>query len=167
LPIWGLRVAYWLHMAATIVWIGGIFFQAAILTPALSKASPSENEARFLEAVRRRFDPLAWLSLAILIATGLTQMSANPNYSGFLVIGNLWSMAILSKHLLIGLMILLASYQTWILYPELNRNILARAARAEVGPDAAPLNARQIGAARLNLILGILVSALTAIARTA
>ena len=154
-------------MAATIVWIGGIFFQAAVLTPALSKALPSENEARFMEALRRRFDPLAWLSLATLIATGLTQMSANPNYSGFLVVGNAWSMAILSKHLVIGLMILVASYQTWILYPELNRNMLARAAKAEVGPDAARLNARQTGTARLNLVLGIVVLALTAIARTA
>jgi uncharacterized membrane protein len=154
-------------MAATIVWIGGIFFQAVVLAPALSKATSSENEARFLEAVRRRFDPLAWLSLAILIATGLTQMSANPNYSGFLVIGNLWSVAILSKHIVIGVMILVASYQTWVLYPELNRNMLARAARAEAGPGPARLNARQTIASRLNLVLGIIVLALTAIARTA
>lgn len=154
-------------MAATIVWIGGIFFQAAILTPALSKVSPSADEARFLEAVRRRFDPLAWLSLAVLIATGLTQMSASPNYSGFLVIGNLWSLAILSKHLVIGSMILVASYQTWILYPQLSRSMIARVARVDVGPDAARLRARQASSTRLNLVLAIIVLALTAIARTA
>jgi uncharacterized membrane protein len=167
LPIWGLRAAYWLHMGATIVWIGGIFFQAAVLTPALSSASPSEDRARLLESVRRRFDPLAWLSLAVLIATGLTQMSASPNYMGFLAIDNLWSAAILSKHLVIGAMILVASYQTWVLYPQMSRMMLARAARAEVGPSAGRLGALQGRSTWLNLILAVVVLALTAVARTA
>jgi len=167
LPIWGLRTAYWLHMAATIVWIGGLFFQAAVLTPALSKRSPSEDDARFLEAIRRRFDPLAWLSLSVLLVTGLSQMSANPNYSGFLAIENLWSVAILSKHMLIGVMILIAAYQTWVLRPKLSRSMLARAARAEGGPEAALLNARQARSTRLNLVLGVIILALTAVARTA
>jgi uncharacterized membrane protein len=167
LPIWGLRAAYWLHMAATIVWIGGIFFQAAVLTPVLSRASSTEVQARLLESVRRRFDPLAWLSLAVLIATGLTQMSASPNYMGFLAIDNLWSAAILSKHLVIGGMILVGSYQTWILYPQLSRDLLARAAGAKVGPEAASISSRQARSTWLNLILAVAVLALTAIARTA
>jgi uncharacterized membrane protein len=154
-------------MAATIVWIGGVFFQAVVLTPALSSASPFEGQAHLLGSVRRRFDPLAWLSLAVLIATGLTQMSANPNYRGFLAIGNVWSAAILSKHLVIGVMILVASYQTWILYPQLDRMLLARAAKVEPGPIAARLAVLQIRSVWLNLILALVVLALTAVARTA
>lgn len=154
-------------MAATVVWIGGLFFQAAILAPVLTKVSASDNDARFLEAVRRRFDPLAWLSLSVLIVTGLSQMSANPNYSGLLAVDNLWSVAILLKHLAIGLMLSVAAYQTWILQPQLSRNMLARAAKAETGPETARLNARQARTYRLNLILGVIVLGLTAVARTA
>lgn len=154
-------------MAATIVWIGGLFFQAAILTPVLAKASASQDQVRLLDAVRRRFDPLAWLSLAVLIATGLTQMSANPNYRGFLAIDNTWSIAILSKHVVIGMMIVIASYQTWVLYPQLGHSLLLRVAGADGGRDPARLSARQVRSMRLNLVLAIVVLALTAIARTA
>jgi len=167
LPIWILRAAYWLHMAATIVWIGGLFFQAVILAPVLSSASSTRDDPRFLEAVRRRFDPLAWLGLAVLIVTGLTQMSSNPNYSGLLVIRNLWSVALLSKHLAIGLMILVASYQSWVLYPQMNRSLLAQAAGTHVGADPGLLKRRQARTIRLNLFLGVIVLALTAVARTA
>lgn len=167
MPIWGLRLAYWLHMAATIVWIGGLFFQAAVLTPVLTKTTSSEDQVRWLSAVRRRFDSLAWLSLAVLIATGLSQMSASPNYQGFLQIGNTWSVAILSKHLVIGVMILVAAYQTWFLYPQLDRGLLLRAAGADGGSDPARLRARHLHSTRLNLALGVAVLALTAIARTA
>lgn len=167
MPIWGLRASYWLHMAATIIWIGGLFFQAAVLTPVLAKTSPAEDQLQLLDAVRRRFDPLAWLSLAVLIATGLSQMSANPNYLGFLAIDNTWSAAILSKHLVIGVMILVASYQTWVLYPQLGRSLLLRAGGTDAAPGLARLRARQIRSIRLNLLLSIVVLALTAIARTA
>jgi uncharacterized membrane protein len=166
-PIWALRVSYWLHMAATIIWIGGIFFQAAVLTPVLSKSSAPEIQSRLLESVRRRFDPLAWLSLAVLIATGLTQMSASPHYMGFLEIDNLWSAAILSKHLVIGAMILVASYQTWVLFPQLSRSLLARAAGADLALEAETIGARQARSTWVNLILAFVVLALTAIARTA
>jgi uncharacterized membrane protein len=154
-------------MAATIVWIGGVFFQAAILIPLLSKAPATDDQTRILEAVRRRFNPLAWLSLAVLITTGLTQMSASPNYRGFLTIANLWSVAILTKHLIIGLMIAVSLYQSWVLDPQLSRSALARAVGSDAGPDPAPLQARQALSIRLNLVLGILVLALTAVARTA
>ena len=154
-------------MAATIVWIGGLFFQAVILTPVLSSASSTRDDPRFLESVRRRFDPLAWLALAVLIVTGLTQMSANPSYSGLLVIKNLWSAALLSKHLAIGLMILVAGYQTWILYPQMNRSVLAQAAGTDMGADTGFFKRRQARTIQLNLVLGVIVLALTAVARTA
>jgi len=154
-------------MAATIVWIGGLFFQAVILTPVLSSASSTRDDPRFLESVRRRFDPLAWLALAVLIVTGLTQMSANPSYSGLLVIKNLWSVALLSKHLAIGLMILVAGYQTWILYPQMNRSVLAQAAGTDMGADTGFFKRRQARTIQLNLVLGVIVLALTAVARTA
>lgn len=155
-----LTIAFWLHMAASIVWIGGLFYQAVVVNPALQ--SPAADRGPLLEAMRRRFLPLAWLSLAVLIGTGLIQMSANPNYAGLFSVANPWSRAILTKHLAVGAMILVAAYQTWVLTPRIARLALKKETLAsqEALQRQARLN-------QLNVVLGILVLGLTAAARTA
>ncbi|HET7010211.1 MAG TPA: CopD family protein [Anaerolineales bacterium] len=154
-----LAIAYWLHMAATVVWVGGLVFQSAILAPSL----PPDSD--LLERVRRRFEPLAWLSLAVLIGTGLIQMSASPNYSGLLSIRNGWSAAILAKHAAIGVMVLAAAYQTWAVQPRLARLQLALAAGLGT-PETKLLLRRRRALLNLQTATSVLVLALTAIARS-
>lgn len=162
MPIWALTLSYWLHMAATVAWIGGLFYQGLILGPVLSRMVQPDQRAPILASLRRRFQPLAWLSLAVLFATGLTQMAGSPNYEGFLVIQNRWAAAMIAKHLTIFLMIGVAVYQTWVLHPELERAALRKA------DDQVSLFAgRQNRTHRINIALSILVLALTAVARTA
>lgn len=165
MPAWMLPTAYWLHMAATVIWIGGLVFQAVVLFPLLETAIDAPTRARLLESVRRRFEPLAWLSLAVLVATGLTQMAAHPLYQGVLVIQNQWSAAILAKHVAVGAMVLLSAYQTWGLHPQLGRQALLEA-RGITG-ERGPWMRRQRLLSRASLALGLLVLALTALARTA
>jgi len=158
---WALAIAFWLHMAATVVWIGGLFFQALVLPPALRRLT---ERGQVLEALRRRFQPLAWLSLAVLVGTGLTQMAANPNYTGVLSFENTWSRAILAKHLGVAFMLGVAAYQTWVVQPALARMAILEVRTPQA--DHGPLLRRQERLARLNLALGIAVLAFTAIART-
>ena len=155
-----LTIAFWLHMAATIVWIGGLFYQAAVVNPALERFP--DQRGRLAEDMRRRFQPLAWLSLLVLVGTGLLQMSGNPNYEGLFAFSNPWSRAILTKHIAVGLMILVAAYQTWVLNPRLSRLALMQEVPAsdQVSHQIWRLN-------RVNLAFGILVLGLTALARTA
>jgi uncharacterized membrane protein len=169
MQVWLLSVAYWLHMAATVVWLGGLFVLAVALPPEPVGAGdrhPHDDPRRPLQA---RLQPLSWLSLALLIGTGLLQMSANPHYEGFLTIANRWSLAILAKHLTFILMIAVTAYQTWRLGPELERIGWLRAKRPEeTDPGAvATLQARMRRLSRLNLALAVIVLALTALARTA
>src|SRR4030067_677232 len=142
-------------MAATVVWIGGPTFPTLILAPALA-GSPE-----LLERPRRRFEPLAWLSLAVLIGTGLFQMSASPNYTGLLSIRNGWSAAILAKHLVIGLMLVLASIQTWWIQPRLARLGLIAARAPREPAQVHVLRRRQFRLLRLPTILSVFVLALT------
>ncbi len=155
-----LTIAFWLHMAATIVWIGGLFYQAVVVNPALERFP--DQRGRLANDLRRRFQPLAWLSLFVLIGTGLLQMSGNPNYEGLFAVSNPWSRSILAKHVAIGVMVLVAAYQTWVLNPRLSLLALKQEAAAsdQVAGDISRLN-------RVSLAFGMLVLGLTALARTA
>lgn len=159
-----LTAAYWLHMAATVVWVGGLFFQAGVLHPALDGSSTNDQALHLLRRVRTRFQPLSWLSLAVLIGTGLMQMSASPNYQGLLGLGNRWAAAIFAKHVAIVLMVIFAGVQTWVLHPRLERSLMAHTRQGDFDRDTAQLDAR---ITNLNLILALVVLGLTAVARTA
>lgn len=165
-PYWAISVAYWLHMLATVVWIGGMAALTILVLPAARAALPEERYPAFLQALQRRLDPLAWTSLIVLLATGMFQMSANPNYSGFLAIDNRWAVAILVKHLVFFGMTGVSAYLTWGLLPRLKRAALRRS-RGLDAPEASRLQRQEMLLVRVNLILAVFVLALTALARAA
>jgi uncharacterized membrane protein len=167
-PSWALWLAYWLHMLATVIWIGGLAALALFVLPAACRALDPPGYAAFLTALQVRFDPLGWFSLAILAGTGMFQMSASPSYLGFLAVENLWAAAILVKHLFFFAMAGLSAYLTWGLMPKIRRLALRRAAYAPLDEaEANRLATQETRLLQLNLLLGVLVLALTAIARAA
>lgn len=158
-----LTAAYALHMAATAVWIGGLFF-LALLLPGFLRQVDGEVGRSIRRRAMRRFLPLAWLCLAVFAGTGLTQMSANPQYEGLLAIRNPWSIAILAKHILVAGMASVLAWQTWALQPSLDRAVLRLDTRGD--RRARELECRGRRAVDLSLALGLLVLFLTAVART-
>lgn len=163
-PDGALTVIFWLHMLATVVWLGGLAAITGLVVPLGQRLLPPERLAPFLEGVQRRFDPLAWLSLVVLLATGMFQMSSNPNYEGMLAITNRWAVAMLLKHLVFAGMAGVNAAITFGVLPGLRRAALRR----QKGLDAPELEALQGQEARLlqfNLLLGVAVLALTALAR--
>lgn len=168
-PYWALSIIYWLHMLATVVWIGGLAALSLFVLPAARQALDPAPYAAFLAAMQRRLDPLGWFCLALLAVTGMFQMSASPYYQGFLAIDNTWAAAILVKHILFVGMAVISAYLTWGLLPALRRLALRRAKAPESasGEDMQRLQQRETQLLRLNLILGVLVLLLTAFARAA
>jgi uncharacterized membrane protein len=164
IPLWALSIAYWLHMLATVVWIGGLAALGLFVLPAARKALEPGAYAAFMAGLQTRFDPLGWFSLALLGATGMFQMSAHPAYEGFLAIDNTWAAAILVKHVLFFGMAGLSAYLTWGLLPQMRRLALKKAQAG--GPESQALDQRQQRLLALNLALGILILLLTAIARS-
>ncbi len=124
--------------------------------------------AALLAGLQNRLQQIGWFCLAVLIVTGLFQMSSSPFYKGFLAIENTWSTAILVKHLVVGAMILVSAYVTWGLLPAVQRTVLLRAAGRTVDEArVTALHARETWLLRLNLGLSVIVLLLTALARTA
>jgi len=164
-PIWALSIAYWLHMLATVLWIGGLAALSLIVLPAARKALDGGAYAALLAALQKRLDPLGWFSVIVLLATGMVQMSSNPNYEGFLSIQSIWAGSILIKHLLFGLMVFVSGYITWILLPALRRAAILQARGGDAsGGDR--LRKREAFLLRINLVLAVFVLLLTAIARS-
>lgn len=97
---------------------------AILVLPTVKRALKPADQLAFIEAVQRRLEPLAWFSLAILIVTGLFQMSVNPHYDGFLSISGSWSLAILTKHILIVFIVVVSAIQTWEALPAIRRGLM-------------------------------------------
>lgn len=167
MPTWVLTVAYSIHMLATVVWIGGLVFQAVFLLPATQSRLEPPIQLRLMAALRRRFTPLAWLSLALLTATGLTQMTAHPAYEGFLSFGNRWAMALLAKHLAIVIMVAAAAYQSLSLHPAYERVLLLQSKSGNSSINTRDLDRSARRLLWFNLFLSALVLIFTALARTA
>ncbi len=176
IPFWVLTLFYWLHMLATVTWIGGLAALTLLVLPAARRTLDIHAYPTFLTDLQRRLNPLGWTSLLVLLGTGMFQMSANPNYKGFLAIENRWAAAILTKHLIFVIMAGVSGYITWVIMPKMQRIAIRYAARrGEAGrehpagdaiPEAGELQRQETLLLRLNLILGVLILALTALARS-
>ncbi len=118
---WILSISYWIHLLATVVWLGDIALSALMAWPALRAGSLEHNQWFQLQ---RRFVPWANASLALLLVTGFIQMTNDENYTGFLSVDSLWAWAILIKHIAVLGMILVASYAQLRLYPAMDRALL-------------------------------------------
>lgn len=165
-PLPLLAISYWIHMVATVVWVGGLMFMALLVWPGARRVLGGGTEfADLIRDLQRRFNPLAWLSLGALIVTGLIQMTANPNYDGLLSVRNTWAAAILFKHIAVGGMVLIGAYMNWSLQPRLMRLALMER-RGQSTTEADAWHRRELQLTRLNLLCGMLVLAFTAIARS-
>lgn len=163
-PQWALLISFWLHMLATVIWLGALSSLAFIVLPLAKKHLSSTAFSDFLRHVNNKLDPLGWLSLGILTATGLVQMSANPNYEGLFAFNNNWALALLVKHILFFGMILVSAYLTWKVNPAIERAAILRAKDPSEHPTGEH-DTRLIALLRLNLVLAAFVLALTALAR--
>ena len=164
-PTWALALVFWLHLLATVAWLGGLAALAILVLPVAKHVLKPADQLAFIEGIQRRLEPMAWFSLSILIATGLFQLSVNPHYNGFLSTTGQWSLAILTKHTLVVIMIVVSAIQTWEVLPAIRRGLI----RIEKGKmDAAEvirLQKRETLLLRLNIGLSILILAATAFAR--
>lgn len=160
---WTLALSYWLHLLATIAWIGGLAGGMFVLRTVL-RTSPERD--RLSDLFYQRFTPVAMLSLAVLLATGMMQLSGEkaPNYQGTLTFTTPWSQVLLAKHLVIGAMVLVMVYMQAVIDPAMRRQDLLAAAGKGNAAEADALRRRRMQALGATLALGAVVLLLTAVA---
>jgi uncharacterized membrane protein len=163
IPTWALGLIFWLHMLATVTWIGSIVSISVLFLPAAKKTLNPVDQLALIDAMQKRLEPVAWFSMGLLVVTGLFQLSSSPHYNGFLSISGQWSIAILIKHGLAVIMAVVSAVQTWEVLPAIRRGLMRKArAKAE---ELESLQIRETRLLRINLVLAVLILAATAAAR--
>jgi uncharacterized membrane protein len=144
-------LSVWLHAMATVILIGHYFLLSVIYLPVLEK-----DGGLFLSQISRRSRSWMYISLVVFLVTGVYLMFVNPSYLGVGNFGNLWSVMMLVKHLLIMGMIGLGFWYNAFL---------------RVGPMMTSSNNAELGIHRFRLysnlmaIAGVWVLLFTAIAQ--
>lgn len=164
-PTWVIAVTFWLHMLAVVTWIGSLVSISVLIFPAATRTLKPVDQLVFIDAIQKRLEPIAWFSISLLIFTGLFQMSVNVHYNGFLATSNQWSLAILAKHVLVVIIIVISAIHTWDVLPAIRRALMRKDKVDQ--SELANLQRRERNLLRVSLVLAVMILLATAIARSA
>lgn len=159
---WLLALSYWVHLLATVVWLGGLALMSLVALPALRQKTLETNQ---WFALQKRFTPWVNGSLVILLVTGFVQMTNDANYEGFLAVNTLWAQAILVKHIAVLGMILIGGFVQWRIHPAMERTALLAQKRPQLAvEEQEKLLQRESRLLWLNLFCAAAVLFFTAVA---
>lgn len=137
-----------IHLLASVVWIGGMFFVFMVLRPSMPVLDPPAR-LKLHQEIFRRFFPWVWVAVAALLLTGYWMMLA---YFGGMKGSGMYI------HLMMGIGTLMALLFVWLWISPYR---LFKAAVQAGDADAAQ---RQTGRIRhiiaVNLVMGVVVALL-------
>lgn len=138
-----------LHGMAATIWIGGIFFAFMALRPAANVSLEPAERIKLWQSAYHYFFPWVWVMIAVLLATGYTDLFVR--FDGF----DNGAIYLGMMHAIGLLMILLFAYLYFVLYRR-----LSLAVSANDSPTAAGEMARMRPVMAINLTLGLLITAI-------
>jgi uncharacterized membrane protein len=97
-------LSFWLHSLAMTVFIGHYLLLALIYLPAM-RQNPLDATGPILSGFSRQSRRWMYVSLVIFMVTGIYLMLLDPSYMGVGQFGNIWSMMMLVKHIVVLVMI--------------------------------------------------------------
>jgi uncharacterized membrane protein len=143
----------WLHVLATVVWVGCYLFTSLIYLPVLERQMPANALHDLLEQLSARLRPYFGGALLIFLVTGTHLMLINQDYLGLgNFFGNPWSVLIIIKHVLVLAFLALAVYSE-------------RAFMVQIGNQKPDALQRFRMSLTINTLLGIVILLLTSIAQ--
>jgi len=70
-----MKIAVLLHLLGVVVWVGGMFFAYMALRPAATQLLDPPQRLRLWDGTFRRFFPWVWVSVLLILASGLYLVS--------------------------------------------------------------------------------------------
>lgn len=112
-------VLHWLHLSAVVLWIGGLGFNLMMLTPNLKQIDLT-NRSKLVSKVLPNFLKLVWISVAVIVATGLYRVVFVNNMTTFAhFINTSYGLSLLAKILFVIVMIIIAAIITFKYKPKI------------------------------------------------
>lgn len=144
-----------LHVLAAMLWLGGMFFLAAVGAPVLRKVEPASLRAALFRDLGQQFRTVGWGAILTLVATGTTMLHLRGVLDAdVLTASTFWASpfgrTLFWKLVMVGAMLVVQAFHDFVLGPA--------ASRVEPGTRRA-LRLRRHAAvlARANAALGILL----------
>ena len=100
-----IALSYWLHEMGTVLLIGNYLLLSIIYLPVFVKNQAETSIGMILSDISKHSRVWMYTSVFIFIVSGIFLMVANPNYLGVGDFGNIWSILMLVKHILIVAML--------------------------------------------------------------
>lgn len=149
-------ITSWIHLIATVAWIGGMFTNFFVYLPALGKTLDPPTTGKLMAVVMKRFKIIVYVAIFLFLMTGMI--------SGYLIgtsegkeADTLWRVLFLLKIAVFVLMVILAVYAFEVMAPKVS-NIAAKGP----SPELANAQKSQMRLAFLGFVLGILILGITA-----
>jgi uncharacterized membrane protein len=147
-----MTLSLFLHLLSVVVWVGGMFFAYMALRPVAASVLEPPQRLTLWAGVFGKFFPWVWISVALILATGLHMLmafggTAAPHYA--------WTMLVLGV-----VMMLIFAHVFFAPYGRLKRAVAAQDWKA--GGAALGLIRKLIG---INLSLGLLTIAVVFLGR--
>ena len=152
-----------IHVLCAIVWLGGMFFIALVVIPALKNFEPLEKRTEVITATATRFRKIGWIAIIIIFITGLINV-INRGYTH----ETIFSYTFLSTHFgkvlaiklsLFLVMILLSVSHDFILGPRYTKSVLTKQSNPGINAKIDKRRKLISWLARLNVLIGILLVA--------
>ncbi|HWV58617.1 MAG TPA: DUF4149 domain-containing protein [Longimicrobiales bacterium] len=143
------------HVLAALLWLGGMFFFAAVGAPTIRRIEPPELRAKLFSSLGTQFRRVGWIAIAGLVLTGLL----NLHFRGMLAWttlgdGSFWTTpyghALAWKLVSVATMIVISAIHDFVVGPA--------SARVRAGtPEALKLRRQAAWLGRINAIVGIVL----------
>lgn len=105
-------ILQWLHLSAVVLWIGGLGFNLMVLMPNLKRIDLT-NRSKLVSKVLPNFLKLVWISIAVIVATGLYRVAFVKNMTALAdFTSTSYGLSLLSKMSIVAIMIILAAIIT-------------------------------------------------------
>ena len=107
-----------LHEIATVIWIGGMIFQAVTLSPVLKKMD-NNQQLQVRSGVVKIFGWVGIISIAVLAITGII-MSVGKTNSGISMLSSYGTILII-KHVITAILIVLSMVNAFAIMPKIQK----------------------------------------------
>jgi uncharacterized membrane protein len=147
-----------LHLMATIAWIGGMFFNFLVVMPTVNKVLDPATTGKFMGTLMKRVRVIVYSSLLILFVTGIPMKIASEYYVAIINFDNNWEIVGFIKHVFVALLAIMAFLSFEIVSPK-----VAKLAAKGPSPELMSMKKNQMMLGALAFIFGIIVILLSAI----